>query len=65
MAQIISFVKKQRATEEANRWKAIAKGQIAVYICDVCGERFEVMDDDYPDACPGCGRTFTKFKENT
>jgi len=65
MAQIISFIPKKKMSVEAKRWKAIAKGQLTAYTCDVCGERFEVINDDYPDACPGCGRTFTKFKENT
>lgn len=63
MAQIISFIPKKKVSDDAKRWKAIAKGQFTVYTCDNCGERFEVINDEYPDTCPGCGLRFTKFNQ--
>ena len=64
MAQIISFVKKQKTTEEANRWKAIAKGQVRHFTCDDCGADIEVINEDYPDLCPGCGRFISGWKKS-
>ena len=63
MAQIISFIPKKKTSNEVNRWKALAKGQLDIYTCDNCGERFEVMNNEFPDTCPGCGLRFTEFKE--
>lgn len=55
MAEIISFVKKPKKVS-GNRWKAIAEDNLKVYVCDGCGEEFEVIVDNKPDKCPGCGK---------
>lgn len=57
MAQIVEFRKKT-----ANRYKALAKGNIKTFICDECHIEFEVINDDYPYRCPGCDRIFNQFK---
>ena len=66
MAQIIEFRKK--TSSSAERYKALAKGNIKTFKCDNCGTDFEVINNKYPDCCPGCGLVFTDFKhieENT
>ena len=63
MAQIISFIPKKKMSNESRRWKALAKGTIMTFTCNTCGEEFEVVDDEYPDLCPGCGRRITQFKK--
>ncbi len=63
MAQIIEFGRIKKSTVDARRWKALAKGQVSTYICDNCGERFDVINDEFPDTCPGCGLRFTEFKQ--
>ena len=39
-----------------NRYKAIAKGTLLKFTCDTCGEEIEVIDEEYPEYCPGCLR---------
>jgi len=53
MAQIIEFKKKEKKV--MSRTEALVKGKLDVYRCDSCGKEFEVIDNDYPDKCPGCG----------
>ena len=68
MAQIVSFIPRKRANKEAERWKAIAKGRIRYFTCDDCGADIEVINEEYPDKCPGCGRNidqWNKVEENT
>ena len=64
MAQIISFVKKQSTVKEAERWKAIAKGQIRHFTCDDCGADIEVINEQYPERCPGCNRIISGWKKS-
>ena len=54
MAQIIKFRKKEDS-EKAKRVKALVHGRIRTFTCDYCGEDFEVVDEKYPNRCPGCG----------
>ena len=62
MAQIFEFRKKEQMTYKAKRYRALAKGNIKVFTCDMCGEEFEVIDGEYPECCPGCGLEFIEFK---
>ena len=63
MAQIVSFIPRKTENKEAKRWKALAKGNIMNFTCNTCGKEFEVINDEYPDCCPGCGRRITQFKK--
>lgn len=66
MAQIISFSKTHSRAgqkEEAKRLKALAHNKLQVFICDICGDEFEVIDDEYPEKCPGCGRKITEWNK--
>ena len=67
MAQIIAFNVGRRNGKkllEAERWKAIAKGRIRHFTCDDCGADIEVINEDYPDLCPGCGRFISGWKKS-
>lgn len=64
MAQIIEFRRKEKIFSNAERYKALAKSKIRVFNCDNCGEEFEVINDVYPDKCPGCGLRFTMFNHS-
>ena len=64
MAQIIEFVRKKKMSDDAKRWKAIAKGRIRHFTCDDCGADIEVINEDYPDLCPGCGRFISGWKKS-
>lgn len=66
MAQIIEFKKKEKKV--MSRTEALVKGRVRVFTCDSCGEEFEVIDDKYPDYCPGCGleiETWNKSEDDT
>ena len=70
MAQIIAFNVGRRngKTLEQERLKALVKGRIRYFTCDDCGADIEVINEKYPDRCPGCGRNITqwnKAEENT
>ena len=51
MAQIIKFQKRN----DAERVKALVKGEIRTFTCDTCGADIEVINGVYPKKCPGCG----------
>ena len=57
MAKIIAFNVRRRngKTLEAERWKALVKGNIEYYNCDDCGGEIEVINGDFPKRCPHCG----------
>ena len=59
MAQIIKF--RPRESNDARRLKALVKGKIDVYMCDTCGEEFEVIDGEFPKTCPCCNITITQW----
>lgn len=63
MAQIIEF-KKPGKKKSVNRVEALVKGRIRVFTCDECGATIEVVNDKYPDKCPGCNREITKWKNS-
>ena len=63
MAKIIEFKK----MKGKNRTEALVKGRIRTFTCDTCGEEIEVINEEYPDCCPGCGleiETWKKSEEN-
>lgn len=62
MAQIVEFRRRERKSIVAERYRALAKGQIVYFTCDNCGERIEVMNGEYPDCCPGCAYRITNWK---
>ncbi len=66
MGEIISFqhvkTMKSQSIKGGERVKALARGEVQVYICDNCGEEFEVISDNYPDKCPGCKLRITSWK---
>lgn len=64
MAQIVEFKRKKEVITEAQRWKAIAKGRIRYFTCDDCGSDIEVIDEQYPYRCPGCGRIITGWNKS-
>ena len=58
MGEIIQFnpqFKSKKVVSDKERLKMIAKGRIEAYYCNNCDERFEVIDDNFPTECPGCG----------
>ncbi|MBE5849766.1 MAG: hypothetical protein E7298_06335 [Lachnospiraceae bacterium] len=59
MCEIISFIDQKK--RRINRSEALAKGKIMYYSCDSCGADIEVIDNDYPDKCPGCGLRITSW----
>ena len=63
MAQIVEFKKMERKSIVAERYKALAKGQIEYFTCDNCGTRIEVMNGNYPDCCPGCAYRITDWND--
>lgn len=62
MAQIVEFRKKEQMMYKAKRYKALATGNIRTFTCDTCGTEFEVIDDEYPDCCPGCGLEIENYQ---
>ena len=66
MAQIIAFNVGRRngKTLEQERLKALAKGRIRYFTCDDCGADIEVINEQYPDKCPGCGRVISSWKKS-
>jgi len=65
MAQIITFNVGRRngKTLEQERLKALAKGRIRHFTCNDCGADIEVINEDYPDICPGCNRLITHWNK--
>ena len=61
MAQIIEFSKRVRTISDAERYKAMAKGNIKEFTCDSCGADIEVVNGVYPKKCPGCGLNITQW----
>ena len=55
MAEIISFMDSIKRRDEMSRAEALAKGRIKYFSCDDCGADLDVINDEYPDRCPGCG----------
>ena len=67
MAKIIEFKKKETKVSDAERYKALSKGEVRIFTCDICGEEFEVINGKFPKSCPGCGlefESFNKLEEN-
>jgi len=60
MANIIDFnsYRSRIRNKEKERIEAMMKGALEVYTCDTCSFRFEVLFDNKPDKCPGCGLSF-------
>ena len=57
MGNIIQFApRSKKVSTNTNRVEALVKGELDVYICDTCGEEFEVVFDNKPDKCPHCNR---------
>ena len=66
MGKIIAFNVGRRNGKtqlEAERWKAIAKGNIETYSCDMCGADIEVINGKFPDKCPGCGLSILHWND--
>lgn len=63
MAQIIEFRRRDKK-EEMSRTEALVKGKIDVYRCDSCGKEFEVINDVFPDTCPGCGVVISVWNDS-
>lgn len=55
MGEIIQFKFRQKETSQ-NRVEAMVKGQLDTYVCDTCGESFDVLFDNKPERCPHCNR---------
>lgn len=58
MAQILSFNRKERRSQNRNRVQALMRGAVDIYNCDKCGGEFEVIYDNKPDRCPHCNTKF-------
>ncbi len=58
MCTIIQFDPNYMSQRMLNKFRteALAKGQVDTYICNNCGEEFDVYYDKKPDFCPGCKR---------
>ena len=53
MGEVIQFRPKTK-DRSFNRVEALMKGQLETYVCDNCGEEFEVAFGNKPKRCPGC-----------
>lgn len=55
MSNIVYFEPKRKKSP-VNRIEALVKGELEVYVCDTCGEEFEVAFGNKPEVCPHCNR---------
>ena len=55
MGKIIEFKNRMRKVSDAERLRALAEGRLRQFDCENCGEVIEVIDDKFPNICPGCG----------
>lgn len=62
MGNILQFRPKSSDTNK-DRVEAMVKGQLDVYVCDSCGEEFEVYFGRKPKRCPSCDVIFTGWNE--
>lgn len=57
MGVVVEFAKfrpKQKVSD-AERLKALVKGNIREFTCDTCGGDIEVINNKFPKKCPCCG----------
>ena len=57
MGQILQFKPRYKtpAVDEKTRLKMMAEGRVELYNCNGCNCEIEVIDNNFPDTCPGCG----------
>lgn len=56
MGVVLQFKPKYVPTlDNKTRLKMLAEGRLEKYNCNGCGCEMEVIDNNFPDHCPGCG----------
>ena len=62
MAEIIQIMQYKHnlkyGVSERELLEAMANGRVENYVCNECGETFDVINNIKPDCCPGCGAEF-------